>query len=138
MTPERWAQIDRIHTAALDRPLAERAAFLDEACAGDPSLRREVESLLAYASAAETFLDGQPCTRRRGIEPNAAIVSDAPPIVPGYSVLQVLGAGGMGIVYLAEQDPPLRRRVALKLIKPGMDSQQVRWRASRRSARPWR
>ena len=66
MTPERWAQIDRIHTAALDRPMAERAAFLDEACAGDPALRREVESLLAYARRGREHSSiSRPCRRRR-------------------------------------------------------------------------
>ncbi len=136
MTPERWAQIDRIHAAAIDRPMAERAAYLDEACAGDPALRREVESLLAYASAAETFLD-QPAVQKAAavFEANEPLAADAPPIVPGYTVLQVLGAGGMGIVYLAEQDPPLSRRVALKLIRPGLDSKNAlaRFEAERRA-----
>ena len=57
--------------------------------------------------------------------------------MPGYTVLQVLGAGGMGVVYMAEQEEPVRRRVALKMIKPGMDTRQAS-RASRPSGRRWR
>jgi WD40 repeat protein/serine/threonine protein kinase len=100
----------------------ERAAFLDRACAGKPGLRQSVESLLS-AYAVGQFLESP--------APALAATRDAPlSECPGtrigpYKLLQQLGEGGMGAVYMAEQEQPLRRRVALKIIKPGMDSAQV-------------
>jgi serine/threonine protein kinase/WD40 repeat protein len=122
MTSDRWADVDRLFHAALERPRHERAAFLDEACAGDAVLRREVESLLGHESAASEFLE-QPALQQEAARLASVVQGD--PQIPGFKILGTLGEGGMGIVYLAQQTVPIHRRVALKLIKHGMDSRRV-------------
>jgi serine/threonine protein kinase len=102
---------------------SERATYLDRACAGRPDLRREVEALLA-AHAADNPLDRPPMDliRTGAYEPPR----EQPGVSVGpYKLLQEIGEGGMGTVFLAEQTEPVRRKVALKIIKPGMDSKQV-------------
>ena len=124
MSADRFAEVERLYHEAMLRPPEERAAFLDEACGGDDDLRQEVESLLSLPTGAGEFLS------RTALE-EAAGTGHGPwephswPTIPGYTVRRVLGEGGMGVVYLAEQETPLRRLVALKLIKPGMDTRQV-------------
>ena len=105
-------------------PLQEREAILSEQCAADPDLRAFVERLLTYESAAlEGFLSDPAFTPAPD---EAATAEPGPPECIGhYRVLRTLGEGGMGAVYLAEQTEPLRRHVALKVIKPGMDTKQV-------------
>jgi serine/threonine protein kinase/tetratricopeptide (TPR) repeat protein len=125
-----------IFLAALDRSdPADRAAYLDQACAGDSDLRRRVEDLLAAHAEPGSFLEPP-----AGLGDATASVGDegsvdarAPsPITEGpgsrigpYKLLQEIGQGGMGVVYMAEQETPVRRKVALKIIKPGMDTRQV-------------
>jgi eukaryotic-like serine/threonine-protein kinase len=103
----------------------ERAAFLDKACAGDPGRRARVEELLRAHQAAGNFLQGN----RLPAEPIAAFdaaATERPGTVIGpYKLLHQIGEGGMGIVWMAEQTQPVQRKVALKVIKPGMDSSQV-------------
>jgi serine/threonine protein kinase len=118
MRPERWRQIDRLYQAALERDANERGAFLDEACAGDEELRREVESLLAAnekAKEAEDFLN-EPALQ---VAAQAIADDHAQSLTPRklgrYQILSLLGRGGMGEVYLAE-DPRLGRKLALKLL----------------------
>src|SRR5262249_19386293 len=104
---------------------AERAAYLDAACGQDPQLRAEVEELLAHDGAAGSFLT---LSARRDPRATAdeASVSERPGAVIGpYKLLEQIGEGGFGVVFLAEQKQPVRRKVALKIIKPGMDSRQV-------------
>jgi serine/threonine protein kinase/tetratricopeptide (TPR) repeat protein len=108
--------------AALAVPTAERAAWLVEHCP-DPELRRTVDDLLAAHDQPAGPLDS-PATG--AYEPTAADVSGAPGMRVGpYKLLQLIGEGGMGSVWMAEQEQPVRRRVAVKVIKPGMDSRQV-------------
>jgi serine/threonine protein kinase/WD40 repeat protein len=110
---------------ALQKPdTAARRAFLDAACAGDSALRDRVLRLLAEHEKQESFLlDAPP-----GV---ASLTVDVPPserpgaMIGPYKLLEPIGEGGMGSVWLAQQAEPVKRRVALKLIKPGMDSKQV-------------
>src|SRR5215467_2297511 len=114
-------------------PEAERTAYLDEACAGDVALRQRVEELLRASADAEEFLnDPAPGAQR----PESARAASTPALnnAPGekagdrighYKLLQQIGEGGCGLVYMAEQEEPVRRRVALKVIKLGMDTKQV-------------
>jgi len=112
---------------ARQRPAAERAVFLDGACAGDAALRDRLERLLAAHEQPETLLATQTDAARPTIKLDLA---DAPDEAVGqtlgrYRLLERIGEGGCGVVYVAEQTEPVRRRVALKVIKLGMDTKQV-------------
>src|SRR3989441_2495198 len=108
---------------------AERGALLDRECVGNPALRAEVESLIAAHVQASQFLE-QPAAAVAA-ETLAATIGMVPLTEkPGdrigrYKLLQKIGEGGCGVVYMAEQEEPVRRRVALKVIKLGMDTRQV-------------
>src|SRR5215510_12100129 len=115
----------------------ERQEYLDRACGGDAALRAEVEALLEASARAGSFLESPaaalPSPRRdeaegmRGIATvDESSVSEGPGTVIGsYKLLEQIGEGGFGVVFLAEQSAPVRRKVALKIIKPGMDTRQV-------------
>ncbi len=100
----------------------DRAAFLDQACQDDPDLRRELEKLVRDHFRAGDFLENPAV-------PDATIdqpLTEQPGTVIGrYKLKEQIGEGGMGVVYVAEQTEPVRRKVALKIIKPGMDTRQV-------------
>ncbi|HXY36142.1 MAG TPA: WD40 repeat domain-containing serine/threonine-protein kinase [Planctomycetaceae bacterium] len=103
---------------------AERRAFLDEACAGKDELRRSVERMLAAHSNVGSFLESPAAAFAPTIATRP--VAETPGMVIGpYKLLEQIGEGGFGIVYMAEQQAPVRRRVALKIIKPGMDTKEV-------------
>jgi serine/threonine protein kinase/cytochrome c-type biogenesis protein CcmH/NrfG len=117
---------EAIFLAARQLATAElRMAYIQQACADDENLRQRLMELLAANDASQGPLDLPP----PGIK-NAATI-DQPAferlgtLIGPYKLLQQIGEGGMGVVYMAEQEQPLRRRVALKIIKPGMDSRQV-------------
>ena len=101
----------------------ERAEYLQEAYAGDQALRAEIESLLQAEQDAGSFL--------RERKSNPAVTVDEPlterpgTVIGPYKLLEQIGEGGFGVVFLAEQQEPIRRRVALKVLKPGMDTRQV-------------
>src|SRR5262249_7470370 len=108
---------------------ASRERFLDRACAADPALRQRVAELMAALGRAGKFLQepaAAACTPgvTSGYQPEDAHEGPGSVIGP-YKLLQQIGEGGMGIVFMTEQQQPVRRRVALKIIKPGMDSKQV-------------
>jgi eukaryotic-like serine/threonine-protein kinase len=153
---------------ALARPLAERAAFLDIACAGQPELRAAVEALLAAHEASGSLLDrpvghtvdsgaagarqgatGEHTPAPAVAPPHLASTADyRPSVAPGaviagrYTLVQKIGEGGMGEVWVARQTEPVKRKVALKLIKAGLDSKSVvarsPWGIWRRACRRWR
>jgi WD40 repeat protein/serine/threonine protein kinase len=109
-------------------------AYLDLACEGKPELRRRIERLLGVTSAADSFfrrpagsLDGlQSLLSNEESEPASLLLAEGPGDHIGrYKLLEKIGEGGMGIVYMAEQREPVVRKVALKIIKPGMDTRQV-------------
>ena len=133
MTPERWQQIKHLFNSALERPLPERSIFLNEACGGDDALRSEVESLLSSNGEAEQFIDAP------AYEFAAELLVDSSSITAGqtlgsYQVISVLGKGGMGEVYLAE-DRRLGRKVALKLLPSSFTNDAERLRRFEREAR---
>ncbi len=102
-----------IFNEAVDKPASARGAFLDEACGDDAALRAEIESLLAHHATEIVSPTEVPTMVREGDR------------IGPYTILSVLGEGGFGIVYLAKQTSPIKRRVALKVLKAGMDSRQI-------------
>src|ERR1041385_4778730 len=98
---------------------SERATFLDSACAGEPSLRRQIEAWLGAQSKLGDFLE--PVVP----PPDAGDLEVEGKRIGPYRILQKIGEGGFGSVYMAEQETPVRRKVALKVIKAGMDTKQV-------------
>src|SRR6516225_716520 len=101
----------------------ERAAFLDKACAGDPGRRARLEELLRAYEAAGNFLQGNRPISQPGATVDAPSVSESLGTVIGpYKLLEQIGEGGFGVVFMAEQTQPVRRKVALKILKPGMDT----------------
>src|SRR6516162_9007953 len=112
---------ESIFTQALEVPAADRPAFLDRACSGNSELRAEVEGLLRAHQQSGDLLDLPEATATFG-DTNF----HRPGMMVGpYKLLQQIGEGGMGTVYMAQQTQPVQRRVALKIIKPGMDSRQI-------------
>jgi eukaryotic-like serine/threonine-protein kinase len=113
-----------IFTEALERTdPQERDAFLDQACQGDPALRQRINRLLAQHLHAGRFLEAPPVATDTMDQPGG---TEYPGTRIGpYKLIEQIGEGGMGTVWMAEQKEPVKRLVALKLIKPGMDSRQV-------------
>jgi len=120
--PEKWDQVKELFALALDRDPEERSGFLREACAGDDSLRTEIESLLSSFDGAPTFLEDGPV---------ADLVSTQSRALTGrrigsYRILREIGHGGMAVVYLAERaDDQYRKRVAIKMLKPGTQRDEI-------------
>ncbi len=165
MEPERWQKIESLCYAALKEKESARAAFLQRACGGDESLCRAVESLLAQYEKDDGFLElpamevaAKGLARERAgpgdeavpklpaaatldasgsasSSPSAGSTFIEPKFIGSYQLLQKLGEGGMGRVWLAEQTQPVRRQVALKLVKAGMYDEEVlkRFEAERQS-----
>src|SRR5262249_39170275 len=119
-----------IFIEALQKPNpAERSAYLDAACAGDDRLRQCVLQLLAGHEKNESFFLDSPPPMPTSLVASATIeepLTELPGSVIGpYKLLEQIGEGGFGVVFMAEQTQPVRRRVALKVLKPGMDTRQV-------------
>jgi len=127
--PDRWPEVARILDVVLELAPEERPAFLGQACAGDDRLRAEVEAMLAGAEA-DGFLKSPaavlaaPLLEAEALGDGAAALHSA--LIGPYRLVRELGHGGMGVVYLAERaDGQFEQRVALKLIKRGMDSDEI-------------
>src|SRR6266568_1208486 len=122
---ENQNNLEAIFEAALELPPKERPAYLDRACGSDQLLRQQVERLLRNLHRAGKFL-----TQCEKHAPERTLSLDVPSEKPGdcigrYKLLEKLGEGGFGVVYMAEQKQPVKRRVALKIIKIGMDTREV-------------
>src|SRR5262249_9607638 len=115
---------EEIFHQALARGPEERAAYLEQACAGDPALRASVGALLRANVGATGFLE-------RRAQASVAAVDEQPicegpgAVIGPYKLLEQIGEGGFGVVFMAEQVQLVRRKVALKVVKPGMDTRQV-------------
>jgi serine/threonine protein kinase/tetratricopeptide (TPR) repeat protein len=104
---------------------AERQDFLDRACAGLPELRQKIEALLRAYEEAGSFLES-PIQAPALVPTVDEPITERPDTIIGpYKLMEQIGEGGMGLVFVAEQQHPVRRKVALKIIKPGMDTRQV-------------
>ena len=103
----------------------DRAAFLDEACSGRPAVRAEVEELLNAHGRAGSFMGLPAAPAAETAPPDAPVAEGVGSSVGPYRLMEQVGEGGMGLVFVAEQLQPVRRKVALKVIKPGMDSKEV-------------
>jgi hypothetical protein len=131
--------VKEIFADALEKAnAAERAAYLAQACGNDAQLRQQVENLLQAHEKAGGFLE-EPAAAPPG---KTVVLSTPLTEKPGdhighYKLLQQIGEGGCGVVYMAEQEQPIRRRVALKVIKLGMDTKAV-IAGSKPNVRPWR
>src|SRR6266576_7085014 len=134
ITPERWQRVKAIFLAAQSSALAERAAFLDEACNGDEVVRGEVESLLAADLTNDDFLSAPAYELAAEM-----LAEEKPEFVAGqavgpYVILSLLGSGGMGEVYLAHH-AKLDRQIALKVISPTFARDEARVRRFAQEAR---
>src|SRR5215208_5410095 len=118
----RWHEVDRIFAEVLERPPAARPAFLDEACAGDPALRRELERLLAADAGTTGFLDREP----GDLLGLAFDDREEGGTLGPYRLLRRIGGGGMGAVYLAcREDGHYQRDVAVKVLRSGLASTEA-------------
>ena len=137
-------RIKDLFLASINLPVAARSGFLADACKGDPELQAAVERLLAAHNSPDSRIDLEAIEPPRGnstglYDPDGATKDlksgaderpgphDTPkPLLAGrYSLVKPIGEGGMGSVWMAQQIEPIKRTVAVKLIKPGMDSRQV-------------
>src|SRR6187401_2154956 len=114
---------EAVFLAALEKATPrERAAYVEVATAGQPELAQRVRELLAAHDESHGPLDARP----PGLTATTPPLSERPGTTIGpYKLLQQLGEGGMGVVYMAEQKQPVERRVAFKIMKPGIDTRQV-------------
>ena len=118
----RWQRMWRLFHDAHALPAGERGEFLQRAAGNDVELRAEVEDLLTGIDAEPGFLSEPPAAFGAASATAEALIGAT---IGPYRVSRLIGEGGMGVVYEAEQDAPMRRRVAIKLIKPGMDTDHL-------------
>ena len=120
--PEKWEQVKELFALALEQEPAERSRFLRQACAGDDRLRVEVESLLSSFDGADTFLEDCPAADLFTKQSRAI----AGKKIGAYRIVREIGRGGMAVVYLGERDDQsYRKQVAIKMVKPGIDTEQI-------------
>jgi len=138
MNPERWQEIERLYSAALELGPGERASFLEEACAGDEALRKEVDALLASRSGIDRFMENpamemaaKAFAQDRG---QAQAMLRAGQTIAHYHIVGEIGRGGMGVVYRAE-DTKLKRTVALKCLPHAFAADPERLARFEREAR---
>jgi eukaryotic-like serine/threonine-protein kinase len=126
MTPERYQQVKELFQSALEREGSQRKRFLDEACAGDPSLREEVESLLTSHEQAPSFIESSALEIVSKVLPDQRDEQMVGQRIGPYKVIREIAHGGMGAVYSAfRADDEYQKQVAIKLIKRGMDTDSI-------------
>jgi eukaryotic-like serine/threonine-protein kinase len=134
MTPQRHQQITDLLALTLEQPLEQRLLFLEEQCGDDAELRREIESLLASLDQSPSFIETPAVAGLVDLEPGLVETELSEGWRIGhYRIVRAIGQGGMGAVYLAERADEYREKVALKIVKRGMNSDFVlrRFRAER-------
>ncbi|MGA8149524.1 MAG: protein kinase [Terriglobales bacterium] len=120
--PEKWDEVKELFALALERDPEERSSFLRQACAGDDSLRTEIESLLSSYDGAATFLENCPAAELLSAQSSAI----AGTRIGAYRIIRECGQGGMAVVYLAERaDDQYRKLVAIKMLKPGTKKDEI-------------
>ena len=135
MTPEQWQQVNELFQAALEREPDERARFVAEACEGDELLRSEVESLVAFHDKRGSFMEKPAvATVAANLMSDEQDQLEAGQTLGHYQILDSLGAGGMGEVYLA-RDTKLGRKIALKLLPTYLSKDRDRLRRFEQEAR---
>jgi len=123
--PELWRRVEDLYHRVLELDASNREEFLKDSCRDDEVLRRELESLLAHEKAAEHFIESP------ALEVMGKLVASEPGITEGskigaYRIVREVGQGGMAVVYLGERDDQhYRKRVAIKMVKPGIGTEQV-------------
>jgi serine/threonine protein kinase/tetratricopeptide (TPR) repeat protein len=119
---ERWDQVKEVVACALEHRPEERQSFIRQACGADDSLRKEVESLISHHNEADSLLEFPPTADILRLKPTGLIGRQ----IGFYRILQETAEGGMAIVYLAERaDDQFRRRVAIKMVKPGANNREI-------------
>ena len=134
MTPERWQKVKELFQAAQDRPPADRAAFLADACDGDEELRHEVETLLASSEKEGSFIDSPAYAAAATLLVDDAAELKRGETIGAYEIASFINRGGMGEVYLAH-DRRLGRKVALKILPSSFTRNQERLRRFEQEAR---
>ena len=125
MEPELWRQVEDLYHRVLELDESSRAEFLEHSCRDDEVLRRELESLLSHEKAAEHFIESP------AMEVMGKLAANQPGINEGekigaYRIVREIGQGGMAVVYQGERDDQnFRKRVAIKMVKPGIGTEQV-------------
>ena len=121
-----WGDAKRVFEAALERPEGERAAFVDKACGGNAALLEEVRSLLAWHKGSTGFLETPAARLSDTSAETTTAIGLIGKSIGAWRILDVVGSGGMGVVYRAERaDAAFRRHAALKVVRPGPDSPQI-------------
>src|SRR6266446_3122459 len=111
-----------LFTEAVQLPAEQRSGFLEAACGGDAEQRANIEALLKAHMQSGEFLEQAPPE----VKAQATVPGEKPGDRVGrYKLLQQIGEGGCGVVFMAEQEEPVRRKVAIKIVKPGMDTKTV-------------
>ncbi len=126
MSPTSFSEEDIFQIARRIDVAEARRAYLDQSCRDNATLREQVEALLAAYDESKSFLESPAPEIAADIPARELHIAEQPGTVIGpYKLLEQIGEGGFGVVFLAEQERPVRRRVALKVIKPGMDTREV-------------